>query len=244
MYVFRAVTRRCCAIARPCYALKCKVTASLKYIINLCKKYERLYRALLPIVPIIQLSSIVLHFIDLFDHRAGLCEIGTNGSDSIQVILTVLFTIDIVVNFNVAVYRNSLSTWVVDRREIARLYLWNKYWFPAGLFWVDLLAVFPFDWIIGAALNCDADDVGTLRAIRFLRLLRLYRLVWTSLIRIAEMLAQDWHMTTGHAGPKCSAFCLTLQLSLMYDGCYLVDAGHKPTCGWLWTSDQQCIAYR
>ena len=59
--------------------------------------------------------------------RAGLCNIGTNAADVIQVILTVLFILDVGVNFNVAVYRDSLSTWTVDRKEIARLYLWNKY---------------------------------------------------------------------------------------------------------------------
>lgn len=108
---------------------------------------------------------------------AGLCEIGSNANDVIQVILTLIFLMDLVINFNVAVYRNSLSTWVVDRREIARLYLWGKYWFPAGMFWVDLVAAWPFDWIIGFSLGCDAKDVNTLRVVRLVRLLRLLRLV-------------------------------------------------------------------
>lgn len=109
--------------------------------------------------------------------HAGLCNIGTNAADVIQVTLTVLFILDIGINFNVAVYRKSKSTWVIDRREIARLYLWNKYILPAGLFWVDLIAVFPFDWIIGGSLTCQEEDVNLLRVVRLLRLLRLLRLV-------------------------------------------------------------------
>jgi hypothetical protein len=46
-----------------------------------------------------------------------------------------------------------------------------------GLFWIDLLAWFPYDWVIGATFGCNENDVESLHTLRLVKLLRLFRLV-------------------------------------------------------------------
>jgi Ion transport protein len=107
---------------------------------------------------------------------AELCQLSNSPADTIQLTLTLLFMLDMVVNFHVAVWRG--GEWVRDRAAIAHEYIWGRWrLLPVGMFWVDLVAVFPFDWIIGAALQCDASDLETVELVRLLRLLRLFRLV-------------------------------------------------------------------
>jgi hypothetical protein len=134
---------------------------------------------------------------------ADVCTFEAKGYDILQLLMTIVFMMDLIINFNVAIYceeeeheKDDLSEWIVKRSEIARVYLFGRLRpgnfvhvmsdlisdrpanvFPAGLFWFDLLAAIPFDWILGIAMGCDASDPSTLKTIRWLRLLRLLRLV-------------------------------------------------------------------
>jgi hypothetical protein len=136
-------------------------------------------------------------------HHAEICTFEGDAMDVVQLILTVLLLVDLFVSFNVAIYceeevtaEDDSKEWIVKRSEIARVYMFGRLRpdnfvrilsdfvsdrpaniFPAGLFWIDLLAAIPFDWILGLALGCESADLDTLKTIRLLRLLRMLRLV-------------------------------------------------------------------
>lgn len=109
---------------------------------------------------------------------ADLCHDTSSGFDVIQLVLSLLFFIDIFVNFNVAVWDRRTRQWVTDRRVIARHYVLGRVFPHLGMFWVDVVAVFPFDWVLGDTYGCgDVSDNEAARLVRLLRLLRLFRLV-------------------------------------------------------------------
>ncbi|KAL7553072.1 hypothetical protein ACHAWF_016336 [Thalassiosira exigua] len=91
---------------------------------------------------------------------------GEGAGRTLEAVMTILFAGDIVVNFNLARYREGKV--VYDRREIAAEY-------ARGTFWVDVVGAFPFQ---GAALavagdRVDGSDGG--RAYLMISLLRLLR---------------------------------------------------------------------
>jgi hypothetical protein len=97
-----------------------------------------------------------------------------NGAaDMVELILNMIFTMDIVVNFNLAFYKNQVV--VFDRNEIRKEYM-------KRMFWVDLVGVFPFETLV----LWVSRDLGTnsqaallwslLRLLRFVRLHRMKRL--------------------------------------------------------------------
>jgi O-antigen/teichoic acid export membrane protein len=93
-----------------------------------------------------------------------------------QLVLTTFFILDMVVNFNVEVYVYKRKQYSKKRRDIALAYLFGR---PVPFFWIDLLAVFPFDAVVGAAMDaCDSEEkyIKLLRLIMLLRLLRIVRL--------------------------------------------------------------------
>jgi Ion transport protein len=104
---------------------------------------------------------------------AGLCSIDS-GFDFVQIVLTVAFGIDIFINFNVAVWDPRRRRVHHGRKAIARAYVLGG---PVPWFWIDLLAVLPFDAMVGSIVGCaernQAWDV--LRLTMCFRLLRLVR---------------------------------------------------------------------
>jgi len=88
----------------------------------------------------------------------------------VQYLLEAVFAVDMAVQFNLGFYRGNRL--VLDRREIAQKYV-------KGMFWVDLLALFPLDVVVLAAageINQQTSLASYLALVRLLRLLRLYRL--------------------------------------------------------------------
>lgn len=95
-------------------------------------------------------------------------------SDAIELLLTTIFAFDIFVNFNLVFYKNERI--VFERKEIATTYL-------KKMFWVDLIGVFPFEYVALWAtghLDDDKDSIilgfSVLRILKFVRLHRMKKL--------------------------------------------------------------------
>lgn len=119
-----------------------------------------------------------------------------DGMQSFEVIVTAFFLCDIVLSFNTGFYdKGSL---VIKRREIIKSYM--KLWF-----WIDLLATFPYTWIIEAIYPPSSEStndsdvynapkiIRIIRIIRFLRILKLLRLAKLKkiLIKIEDYIASS-----------------------------------------------------
>jgi hypothetical protein len=101
---------------------------------------------------------------------AGLVYPFLDGNSTIESILSLIFVIDIFVSFHLA-YLNERHKIVCDKQKIAGRYLKSK-------FWVDLVAVIPFQFLALAAtgqLGQETVLADFLALFRLLRLLRLYR---------------------------------------------------------------------
>lgn len=98
-------------------------------------------------------------------------ELGTpQGAGAIiEYVLTGIFVVDIIVNFNLAFYKDEQI--VFERKQIAKAYL-------KRMFWIDLVGVFPF---YAIALKIARDDASTRTMLlcglfRLLKLVRLHRM--------------------------------------------------------------------
>jgi len=111
-------------------------------------------------------------------------------------IIDLIFTVDIVLTFNVAIVveeKGAANVEVFERRpaKISGQYMA----FPfsdnakAGWFWPDLLTVMPWDVIAKmGVLGIDASNMKLIRVLRLLRMLRLVRVV---------KLFKRWHIRSG-----------------------------------------------
>ena len=87
--------------------------------------------------------------------------------------LTILFTADIIVNFNLAVNKDEIM--LIEREQIAKEYC-------RGMLWVDVLGVLPFERI--AVLSCakfigqsDGNNINLMLApLRLLQIVRFHRI--------------------------------------------------------------------
>jgi len=95
-------------------------------------------------------------------------------SEMAENFFTLLFIIDIFLNFNTTIYIKGLR--VHSRKRIALNYLFG----PGKWFWIDLAASFPFDWVIPTPSNGDTSSGS---ANKMGRLVKIFRL-----LRIAKML--------------------------------------------------------
>ena len=93
------------------------------------------------------------------------------SADLLEKVLTLIFTLDIGVNFNLAFFRD--DEFVFGRQQIASEYL-------SFMFWVDVMGVIPFGGIVyfvasqmGAA---SSETILILSLVQFLRFIRLYRI--------------------------------------------------------------------
>lgn len=93
--------------------------------------------------------------------------LGTDDSPTLvglDLVVTIIFSIDIFVSFNVPYVNPTTNKMVLDRQKIATSYM--KLWF-----WIDCLATIPFD-TIALAFNNGINIAG----VRLVRILRLFRL--------------------------------------------------------------------
>jgi len=89
-----------------------------------------------------------------------------SGDIILEYILLAVFSLDILINFNLAYY-NDNGNIILERRAIARNYM-------SRMFWVDLVGVFPFYFV---ALQATGELGNENQFTRNLALLRLFKLV-------------------------------------------------------------------
>ncbi|KAL3810588.1 hypothetical protein ACHAXA_002452 [Cyclostephanos tholiformis] len=101
-------------------------------------------------------------------------------ADFLDKVLTLLFTADIFINFNLALYKD--ETILIDRGQIATEYF-------RRLFWIDLVGVFPFAWV---ASLCAGFLEASYKSTLMLSLFRLLQIVRTRrLAKFADDLRYD-----------------------------------------------------
>jgi len=122
---------------------------------------------------------------------------------ALNILVTVIFGLDILYNFNLAFSR--YGKLVTDRKEISKRYLGR--WF-----WIDLLAFIPFG-LIFAPLNL-------LNLHRLVKLLRITRLL--KLVRVINTIQKE-------ASSRMNPAILRLGVLLFW----IVMVAHFITCGWL-----------
>ena len=105
-----------------------------------------------------------------------------DSESSADWVIDILFVIDMLLNFNVALpHPEEPSRYITNRTEIAKAYM--KGWFA-----IDLLACIPFD-KIALRLVQDGGDTDNLQAFGLLKGLRLPRLLrLVRLLRVLKML--------------------------------------------------------
>mmetsp|Transcript_23029 Transcript_23029/g.34909 ORF Transcript_23029/g.34909 Transcript_23029/m.34909 type:complete len:656 (+) Transcript_23029:395-2362(+) len=102
-----------------------------------------------------------------FEHKPGALQ---DSSAVIEFALTLIFGVDILVNFNLAFYEDGVL--VFKRREIFWVYL-------RKMFWIDFIGVFPFETfflLVTGNLGKDNDEALLLSLLRLLRFVRLHRM--------------------------------------------------------------------
>lgn len=102
--------------------------------------------------------------------RLSLGYVVTQDMQRIDMLLTLIFALDIFLRFNTAIMVERKE--VTDRRAVAWHYM-------SGWFVVDLLATIPFDLLVGSMVPATGTMFHVLRALRVLRVLRLARLART-----------------------------------------------------------------
>lgn len=96
-----------------------------------------------------------------------------DASAVVEYALTLIFVVDIFVNFNLAFYKEEIL--VFERREIFHDYF-------GGMFWIDFIGVFPFETFAlllagnPGGSNNEALYFSLLRLLQFVRLHRMKRL--------------------------------------------------------------------
>lgn len=93
----------------------------------------------------------------------------------LNVIVDVLFTVDIIVFFNTSYFE--ANEYVTDRKRIAKNYL-------GGWFTLDFIAVFPFDKVI-RLLHTSTSNEALHSVGKFAKLTRFYRAA--KLLRLIKM---------------------------------------------------------
>ncbi|KAL7435644.1 hypothetical protein ACHAXM_004858 [Skeletonema potamos] len=92
------------------------------------------------------------------------------SADVLEELLTLIFALDIIVNFNLAFFRD--DDFVFERRQIAREYL-------NFMFWVDVLGVIPFGCIVhfvADQMGASTETILILSLVQFVQFSRLYRI--------------------------------------------------------------------
>jgi ankyrin repeat protein/CRP-like cAMP-binding protein len=92
------------------------------------------------------------------------------SADVLEKVLTLIFTVDIMVNFNLAFFRD--DEFVFERNQIAREYL-------SFMFWVDVVGVIPFGgivYLVADQMGASSETILILSLVQFSRFVRLYRI--------------------------------------------------------------------
>ncbi|CAD8155968.1 unnamed protein product [Paramecium pentaurelia] len=101
------------------------------------------------------------------------------GMEIVNNIMDVFFVIDIILNFRLAYYENGKLECRIKHIALNYLKLW---------FWIDVIAVLPFDLLIGSDSNQSTQILKFVRLFKFVKIVRLLRVLKLGriLIKIEE----------------------------------------------------------
>ena len=131
--------------------------------------------------------------------------------------VTVLFMVDIGVNFNTAYIDWSVEKLIIDRREVAWRYL--TFWFP-----IDVVSTLPFDKIV---TDGQTQNVRLIRALRLVRVVKLFKLLGSE--KLQEAL-EDAGINPQIVGVVILIF-------------QLLFVGHLVACGWYFMTNAAVTQY-
>jgi hypothetical protein len=114
------------------------------------------------LVTLLSMSAAVVPYSVSFD-VSGL------GYDVFNIVSDAFFWLDLVLNFFTGVEKNGMV--IHDRKAIVRTYL-------SGWFMLDLVSVFPIEFVMGDNSTNDLDRIAQLaKLVRLLRMLRIIRII-------------------------------------------------------------------
>ena len=99
----------------------------------------------------------------------------------VYAVMDVMFLGDIIITFFTSVSDDRTCTEVVDRKQIAIIYL-------KGWFWIDSISIFPFDLVAQFGSQASATS-NVNNIVRFSKIGKLYKLIrMTRLVKVAKVL--------------------------------------------------------
>lgn len=146
----------------------------------------------------------------------------------IDIAFTVIFSADIILNFNCAFYRRGAL--ITNRKAIAKKYL--KFWL-----WIDLASTFPYGWVFDgdkAFSDSKGEEVASTRNLFYsspalLRMLKITRIM--SLLRLAKFRKKLREFEYFLSSSQISTFLMAFRLLIM-----MVIVGHWIACLWVFIS--------
>ena len=133
-------------------------------------------------------------------------------------LIDICFLIDMILSFFTSVSDESTSTEIVDRKEIARIYL-------KGWFWIDLAAIFPIDQL----LNTLPENSNLL--FRFFKIGKLYKLIRiTRLFQAAKVLKSKDKLLSQYTKEQKIG---SGEERMMFFLLFLVFCFHIAACAWI-----------
>ncbi len=117
------------------------------------------------------IGLIILYSLIIIPFRIGFQVNPTFGERIFDIIVDLLFFLDIIVAFNTAYVDESTEIVITDRKKIALNYL--RLWF-----WIDIGSTIPFDSVIAFFMgHTGSGALSTLRLIKIFRLVRMLKLL-------------------------------------------------------------------
>eukprot|EP01039_Chlorochromonas_danica_P003102 gene3102-3396_t len=128
------------------------------------------------------IALLILYSVLIIPVELGFNDNAFTGSDTVDLIISGFFFIDILISFSTAYFSEKADALVISRKRIVRHYL--KTWFM-----IDLISTLPFDRIFNAILDTSTNLTGTklLKVIRLIRLFKISRVLkFSSYLEILE----------------------------------------------------------
>ena len=103
-------------------------------------------------------------------------------SDSLDYTSLLIFSIDMIINFNTGFYERDIL--VLDRYRILKNYI--SFWF-----WIDLLSTIPLDWLLNLAGTSNSQTNKLIKYVTILRVLKLLKLIRLTKLKIMILKIKD-----------------------------------------------------
>ena len=130
----------------------------------------------------------MIYSVMVIPFRVGFPIPPTAGSITVDILIDIVFGIDMLFNFNTSYFDLKNDTFEFSRTKIARKYL--EFWF-----YVDFVSIFPLGLLIDSGEQ-NATMFKSVRLIRLLRLAKLYRLnSWITYLEKSNVSPSTVHLS-------------------------------------------------